>query len=58
MNDSNGEGKAEYSDDFDSSDDDGKIEWINYLHVHHLLVVSESLIAWNWSYDGLRTFIA
>lgn len=42
MNDSNGEGKAEYSDDFDSSDDDGKIEWTNYLHVHHLLVVSES----------------
>lgn len=36
MNDSNGEGKAEYSDDFDSSDDDGKIEWINYLHVPYV----------------------
>lgn len=44
MNDSNGEGKAEYSDDFDSSDDDGKIEWTSYLHVPYTtaLIVSES----------------
>lgn len=44
MNDSNGEGKAEYSDDFDSSDDDGKIEWTSYLNVPYTtaLVVSES----------------
>lgn len=44
MNDSNVEGKAEYSDDFDSSDDDGKIEWTSYLHVPYTtaLEVSES----------------
>jgi hypothetical protein len=26
MNDSNGEGKAEYSDDFDSSDEEGMLQ--------------------------------
>lgn len=40
MNDSNGEGKAEYSDDFDSSDDDGKMVngSITYMYLiqHHL----------------------
>lgn len=45
MNDSNGEGKAEYSDDFDSSDEDGKSEWINNWHVPYTtsaLVVGKS----------------
>lgn len=45
MNDLNGEGKVEYFDDFDFLDDDGKIEWINYLYVFYIIlfVVSESL---------------
>lgn len=44
MNDLNGEGKVEYFDDFDFLDDDGKIEWINYLYVFYIIlfVVSKS----------------
>lgn len=37
MNDSNGEGKAEYSDDFDSSDDDGRLNGsITYMYITYL----------------------